>query len=148
MKHRFFRTGPFSKSATPEVKSFAGSFVTSPLLLNGFSASENPLYPEPIRTEQGRQEGRKKGGRETERNTCLQGWSERAREEDLATRGVVTGLNGAAAKARSHGRILLPPSVDAIRRGATARDRTSKSDFYLTSNAEQVIYRSEPNGGH
>ena len=39
-------------------------------------------------------------------------------------------------------------SEDAIRRGATARDRTSKSDFYLTSNAEQVIYRSEPNGGH
>ena len=95
-----------------------------------------------------RKAGRKEEGRETERNTCLQGWSERAREEDLATRGVVTGLNGAAAKARSHGRILLPPSVDAIRRGATARDRTSKSDFYLTSNAEQVIYRSEPNGGH
>ena len=60
----FSERAPFSKSTTPEVKSFAGSFVTSPLLLNGFSASENPLYPEPIRTEQGRQEGRKKGGRE------------------------------------------------------------------------------------
>ena len=37
-----------------------------------------------------RKEGGRAGGRETERNTCLQGW----REEDLATRGVVTGLNG------------------------------------------------------
>ena len=93
-------------------------------------------------------EGRKEGRREGGRRNGIPVYKDGAREEDLATRGVVTGLNGAAAKARSHGRILLPPSVDAIRRGATARDRTSKSDFYLTSNAEQVIYRSEPNGGH
>ena len=143
MKHCFFRTGPFSKSATPEVKSLAGSFVTSPLLLNGFSASENPLYPEPIRTEQGRQEGRKKGGRETERNTCLQGWCERAREDGgsgcTGSRYGIEwrGCKGSLAWKNSSS---LRRSVDAIRRcdaRATAQDRTSKSDFYLTSIEQQ-----------
>ena len=130
--HNFFRTGPFSKSATPEVKSFASSSAvhrTPPLLLNGFSASENPLYPEPIRTEQGRQKGRTEylftrmeGGREGGGSRCTG-----------SRYGIEWRLQGLARMEE----FLLPSSVVARARRNCARS-DSKFDFYLGQPATQT----------
>ena len=95
-----FRPGPFSKSATPEVKSFAGLLARSShrtaVAAKWIFRLRESFIPrtDPNRTPN--KEGRKREGRkETERNTCLQGWREGGgRGEDLAARGVVTGLNG------------------------------------------------------
>ena len=118
--HNFFRTGPFSKSATPEVKSFASSSAVHRIAVAAkwiFRLRESFIpRTDPNRT------------RKAERKNGIPVYKDGGREEDLAARGVVTGLNGGCKGSLGwKNSSFLPPLLR--ERDATAQDPTQNLTF-------------------
>ena len=141
--HNFFRTGPFSKSATPEVKSFASSSAVHRIAVAAkwiFRLRESFIpRTDPNRT------------RKAERKNGIPVYKDGGREEDLAARGVVTGLNGGCKGSLGwKNSSFLPPLLR--ERDATAQDPTQNLTFIsanqqlkrVPSRALAFIGQSEP----